>query len=474
MHLRFLLALTAMVCTHLLQAQSDSDAFEDCNCPEGIVGQRCRFDVFLDSIHTLEAAILSYDGSFVSKNYAESETIGSKVLEHYNCEALRDSILSLNVQLTNAMGCSDSESCNYNPASTSKLNCEYPTTWYYDGDGDGLGRDSTEVACTASLNFVDNNADLCDDTLAYNYNDLENLACIYPPIPEALNASGMAGETATLNGEVSNPSGLEILEVGFYFNTDTLMPAGTNQTLPATLIEGGLTFDLSALVIGTKYYYQVYAVTPYGTVVSSTQVFTASTGPCEGLTTATDYDGNTYNLVEIGTQCWFAQNLIATSYSNGDAIPSELDNAGWMATVVGAVTTNPTNGAASGYLYNWYAVNDPRGLCPASSHVASEAEWDELEAFCGGASVAAGKIKASAQDNPPWDGSNETGFGAPKTGFRNSFDGTMMSTGFTTYIWTSTLNGPNPSCRQIFGASDELISLINAFGMGYAVRCIKD
>lgn len=236
------------------QSQIELDAFEDCNCPEGTVGQRCRFELFLDSIHALEAAIHSYDGSFVSQHYAKAATVGFKVLEQYDCTALRDSIISLNVQLTNAMGCSDSESCNYNPESTSTLNCQYPTAWYYDGDGDGLGRDSSEVACTASLNFVDNNTDLCDDTLAYNYDAQENLACIYPPNPEALNASGMAGETATLNGEVSNPSGLEILEVGFYFNTDTLMPAGSNQTLPATLVDGVLTFDLSALVIGTKYY----------------------------------------------------------------------------------------------------------------------------------------------------------------------------------------------------------------------------
>ncbi len=492
--LRFiLLSAAALLVTTAIQSQVESDAFEDCNCPEGTVGQRCRFDQFLDSIHVLEAAIRSYDESFAAQNYAEVSTIGSKVLEQYDCEALRDSITSLNVQLTNAMGCSDSESCNYNPASTSTLNCAYPTTWYYDGDGDGLGRDSSEVACTASLNFVDNNSDLCDDTLAYNYNDPGNLACILPPDPEALSTSGMAGETATINGSLTNPSGLEILEVGFYFNTDTLMPAGTNQTLPATLVEGGLQFDLSSLVIGTKYFYQVYAVTSYGTVVSAPHSFTASTGPCEGLTTATDYDGNTYNLVEIGDQCWFHQNLKNTHFNDGTALTywSLNPTVGW-GTPPSTYNYRIHNDDPEqyldilGYAYEYQVLNaiatTSKDLCPSGFNTPTTEAWIALNTHADAISESTSAIQELASSTywngvAPGAGMDLTGIGVRDSGYLDnaatitptedqvrSWYGTSTKTSYL-IMWAAESNGSEGAFHW---GSTGLWE--NGFA---AIRCIK-
>jgi hypothetical protein len=99
--------------------------------------------------------------------------------------------------------------------------------------------------------------------------------------------------------------------------------------------------------------------------------------PCGGSTAVT-FDGHTYALVSIGTQCWFKENLRSDNYRNGDAIPGNLKDRKWTSTSSGAQTVfgegtsgvydgssdEVANLAAYGRLYNWYAVNDARGLCP--------------------------------------------------------------------------------------------------------------
>ena len=89
---------------------------------------------------------------------------------------------------------------------------------------------------------------------------------------------------------------------------------------------------------------------------------------------AITYSGVGYSTVQIGDQCWFAENLSTTTYLNGDAIPQNLSNGGWSSTTSGAMAfydNVPTNSG----LYNFYAVNESRGLCPSGWHVPTDGEW---------------------------------------------------------------------------------------------------
>lgn len=409
--------------------QSDLQPFEDCNCPEDVSGKRCQFELFLDSIRALEGAIIEYDATFVPRNYAFIANSGAREYARYDCEALVDSISSLNVQLTNAMGCADSESCNYNPQSTSMANCQYPTTWYYDGDGDGLGRmDSTETACSASVDFVGNSSDNCDNLSAYNYSDPANGACILPPDPNALAPSGLNGETATINGSVDNPSELTITEVGFYFNTDSLMPAGTNTTYVDTLMSGVLDFDVSALTIGVTYYYQVFVTTSYGTVVSDTYSFIASAGPCQGLTSVTDFDGNLYSLVEVDDQCWMGENLRSTHYTDGTSV-------GVYRTLGQSISTEPQYWVYNddpevyldvlGYAYNAGALSPvvlggTKHICPAGFSIPTNDAWNAVKAFAEGLSESTAALQELMSPSY-WNGvSPGTGLNLTATGLRYS------------------------------------------------------
>ena len=141
--------------------------------------------------------------------------------------------------------------------------------------------------------------------------------------------------------------------------------------------------------------------------------------PCGGSTAVT-FDGHTYALVGIGNQCWFKENLRSDNYRNGDGIPGNLADSQWTTTTSGAQTVygegtsyvshgssdEVANLAAYGRLYNWYAVNDARGLCPVGFHVPTDSDWTALENALGGLSEAGTALKSSATDSPPWDGSN--------------------------------------------------------------------
>jgi uncharacterized protein (TIGR02145 family) len=211
---------------------------------------------------------------------------------------------------------------------------------------------------------------------------------------------------------------------------------------------------------------------------------------CGGATTVT-FDGHTYALVAIGTQCWFAENLRSDNYRNGDAIPGNLSDVQWTYNSSGAQTVygegsstvyqgssdEVANLATYGRLYNWYAVNDSRGLCPSGFHVPSDGEWTVLENALGGSSVAGMALKASS---PAWNGTNSSGFSALPGGFRDYGDGyfsgqSVYGSWWTSSPWSSSSpNGPDGFSRALgIGYSNVSRTTRNPLD-GFSVRCVRD
>jgi len=212
-----------------------------------------------------------------------------------------------------------------------------------------------------------------------------------------------------------------------------------------------------------------------------------------GTSTINDVDGNAYNTVLIGTQCWTLENLKVTKYNDGTSIP--LDNSGgstgydddvqtWSGQSTGAYTIygNDANNLSSyGYLYNWYAASNSKGLCPTGWHVPTDEEWTTLTTFLGGESVAGGKMKSTVTQ-PTTGGwntlssssvTNSSGFTALPGGFRNwngNFDYRMDRA----YFWSATLNGSNPYFRQLEYNTSSASSSFNSKELGCSVRCLRD
>ena len=179
-----------------------------------------------------------------------------------------------------------------------------------------------------------------------------------------------------------------------------------------------------------------------------------------------------YSTVQIGDQCWFAENLRTTTYLNGDAIPQNLSDGDWSNTTWGAMTFYE-NGPAYGGLYNWYAVDDPRGLCPSSWHVPTDAEWTILTDHLGGASVAGGQMKTNYGWFNGGNGTNSSGFSGLPGGYRFS-GGSFSNAGSTAYWWSSSPIGAYAWGRALNFNSETVYS--DGFNprYGFSVRCVRD
>ena len=116
--------------------------------------------------------------------------------------------------------------------------------------------------------------------------------------------------------------------------------------------------------------------------------------PCPNAPTVTDVDGNVYNTVKIGNQCWMKENLRTTHYADGSIIPDTIPNGAVSYIYPGRFNPNndPTRVQDFGRLYNWQAVihgsahvmQNPataQGVCPDGWHVPSTDEWTQLRTY---------------------------------------------------------------------------------------------
>lgn len=205
----------------------------------------------------------------------------------------------------------------------------------------------------------------------------------------------------------------------------------------------------------------------------------------DGLAAKTWLNANGYwtsypATVIIGSQIWTSQNLDVTTYQNGDPIPEVTDATAWAALTTGAwcyYNNDPANGAIYGKLYNWYAVNDPRGLAPLGFHIPTNTEWATLSTYLGGDSAAGGKMKTtgtSIWQSPNSGATNDSGFSGLPGGFRNVSAG-FANIGLVNILQSSTeLNSTNAYFRLLYYDLSILGNSSDIKTCGFSVRCIKD
>ncbi len=147
--------------------------------------------------------------------------------------------------------------------------------------------------------------------------------------------------------------------------------------------------------------------------------------------------------VKIGDQIWMTRNLNVDKFCNGDPIPEAKTNEEWIKAGENGepawcyYDNDPENGEKFGRLYNWYAVNDPRGLAPEGWHIPSDEEWTTLVDYLGGEDEANIKMRSSVGWENDGEGNNESGFSALLGGYRNSY-GDFNDLGECASWWTST------------------------------------
>jgi uncharacterized protein (TIGR02145 family) len=192
--------------------------------------------------------------------------------------------------------------------------------------------------------------------------------------------------------------------------------------------------------------------------------------------------------VTIGTQIWTGCNLNVSTYRNGDTIPQITDPILWKSARQGAwcyYNNDPSSEAIYGKLYNWYAVNDPRGLAPLGYHIPSDTEWNILINYLGTSTIAGEKLKETGTchwNSPNEFSNNQSLFTALPGGIRSSDpvgDAGFYEIGEQSFFWTST--------EKVFGFNPDSAYIVNLYNFnttasliwtyqigGLSVRLIKD
>ena len=195
----------------------------------------------------------------------------------------------------------------------------------------------------------------------------------------------------------------------------------------------------------------------------------------------------------IGEQCWFAENLRSENYENGDAIPSNLSDSEWSSTTSGAVAVYGEDAGCDNYspdidacdpaqslneygrLYNWYAVDDARGLCPSGWHVPTDGEWTVMTDVLGGLSVAGGQMKTTFGWHIGGNGTNSSGFSGLPGGSRIISENFIFTNANHDGFWWS--SSPNASLAWYRNLNYNYEVVNRSYRDqrdGFSVRCVRD
>lgn len=181
-----------------------------------------------------------------------------------------------------------------------------------------------------------------------------------------------------------------------------------------------------------------------------------------------------FKSVKIGNQYWMTENLDVDCYLNGDSIPQIQNSKDWEDLQTGAwcyYDNDSENGKKFGKIYNWFAINDKRGLAPKGFKVASFEDWKSLFENLGE------DVEYKLKSNHGWEdgnGNNESKLNIYPGGFR-MYRGIFIGKDKYTYIWTSTEENENSAVFLNFNnySDDDVFSFHKFKYLGLYVRCLK-
>ncbi len=213
-----------------------------------------------------------------------------------------------------------------------------------------------------------------------------------------------------------------------------------------------------------------------------------------------DVDGNLYNTIRMGTQCWMAENLRTTRYSDGTEIALSTDTSSSVAYRYSHSENTPPS--KFGFAYNWQAImhgetsssanpSGVQGICPTGWHVPSMAEWRQLsdyvssrsEYVCGDNANFIAKALASttgwlsssnvcATGNNP-SANNATGFNIVSAPWFSNNSYSQMN--YTTALASCSMIGErNYDFKQITSSSAIFATGSPTLSSASYVRCVFD
>lgn len=231
------------------------------------------------------------------------------------------------------------------------------------------------------------------------------------------------------------------------------------------------------------------------TIINYLIIFVLIVSGCEtdnSFTAITDVEGNVYKTVTIGNQTWMAENLKTTKFNDNTPITMVTGDLAWSNLKTAAYSWYMNDIKYKdiyGAMYSWFTVGTGK-LCPSGWHVASDADFNELELFLGikpsevnmwgwrGTNVGT-KLKSSTGWTDSGNGTNTSGFNILPGGYRQYTQGDFLGAGTLTYLWSSTddaANG-NPGLswyRRLDYNNNAVYKATTSKKGGKYVRCLQD
>ncbi len=325
---------------------------------------------------------------------------------------------------------------------------------------------------------------------------------VNPPTLTTLAVTDITETSAKSGGNITDDGGSAVTARGVIWSTSADLTLGNNEGITSDGAgAGSFTSIITDLEPETQYYVRAYATSSNGTGYGNALAFTTLE---ETTGTVMDIDGNVYQTVIIGNHEWMAENLRVTKYRNGVAIPTGLSNTEWSHTTSGAYAIYNNDDdilQAYGKLYNWYAVDDERGLCPEGWSVPSDADWTQLVNYVvdqgypnedGNPNGAANALKSCRQVNSPLGGDcntsehprwhshgthhgfDEFAFSALPGGHRASV-GSFGGVGDDGRWWSATESSEASAWRRVMYSYSGNVTRGN-YGKrgGFSIRCLRD
>lgn len=353
---------------------------------------------------------------------------------------------------------------------------------------------------------------------------LRDTTGLYVPTVTA-QVDSVGPNAAKFTANVTKDGGETVTATGFCYSVSNQTPTIYDTKIAIGSGLGEFTGITGALVPGITYYVRAYATNYEGTGYSDVMTITATipADTCPNAPTVTDHEGNVYNTVQIGNQCWTRENMrCKTLPKTGEALQSPYSNySNYTPYFYKSPASDSVRLYTYGYLYNWAAAMDTtgtakitasftnrRGICPAGWHVPSRAEWDTLVTYVGSqadycCNGNATYLACALADQYTWQQytnsctpgydptlNNATGFTATAAGevYRNTSYSTYMAyrnNNTEARFWTAT-NYPSSSSTDV-GNSAYTAAIYNnvrdvRVGNSYydtkwechSVRCIKN
>lgn len=308
--------------------------------------------------------------------------------------------------------------------------------------------------------------------------DSNSLPAVTTALPENITTN-----TVKLGGNVTSSGISPVTARGVVWTLSATAPPTILVNLGKTTNGVGLgTFidNVSNLTPNITYYVRAYATSLYGTNYGEVVSFTTSPLLYTIGGGVTDINGTVYGSVKLNNQEWATKNLSVTKYRNGNVIPQVQDATQWAALTTGAwcyYSYQTANGTTYGKLYNWYAVNDPRGLAPTGWHVPTNEELISLTDFLGGAAAAGGLLKEAGTthwETPNTGGINSSGIKALPGGYCLA-NGSFSDLGTKGYWWVAdSYNPTNAWCIGLYHNTKTITRAPIDKRQGFSVRIVKN